>query len=184
MITLVRHGPIKNSQKRIYGWSDIELSEPAATIGKYIPPALIERASMIVTSDLNRCLLAGEYLAETFSRPLIVTEQIREQSFGDWEGMTWDEVKESHPKQWRCFFDDWVYTKPPNGESFLEMSQRVVKFFKTRKPCKEIDLWITHAGPIRAILCATSNITLKRAFAFQCPFYGSKTVFVHAVPKS
>lgn len=92
-ICLLRHGPVVNPENRIYGWRDVELRDPPERILDVVSPNRIQRVTAIVTSDLQRCRSAAECLAIRYGIPLIVSDCIREQSFGDWEGMTWNEVK-------------------------------------------------------------------------------------------
>ncbi len=172
-VQLIRHGPVHNPEKRIYGWSDIPLSEPAENIIDVISNETLDGFSILITSDLQRCLNAAEALADCSGLPILITDRLREQSFGDWEGMTWDEVKTQYPKEWKQFFQDWIHARPPYGESFIEVSQRVIRFREERNSQPENEIWITHAGPIRAIVSHINNISLINAFDIECPFYAN-----------
>ena len=170
-IHLVRHGQVLNPERRIYGLSDIELLDPHKQILKVLPLESLRDVSVIVSSDLRRCRSSAECLAHHLNIPLIITEQLREQSFGDWEGLTWDEVRNMDVIRWECFFSDWINERPPGGESFSDMAKRILDYYRQRENKPGTELWITHAGPIRVVLCYAADKQLSTAFDYECPFY-------------
>lgn len=176
-IELIRHGPVINPEKRIYGWNDIPLSEPPEKILDVISKETINKTSIVITSDLQRCRTAADCLANFYNLPILITDQIREQSFGDWENMTWNEVKSDYPYEWQRFFEDWVHKRPPNGDSFMDVYQRVIRFLEKRRFYPNNEIWITHAGTIRAILTHVQNKSLFNVFDMDCAYYQSDTTY-------
>lgn len=56
----------------------------------------------------------------------ILVKELREVNFGLWEGLNWSEVKEKFIKEYDEWYNNRRYTKPPMGESYEEMLQRVL----------------------------------------------------------
>jgi alpha-ribazole phosphatase len=55
----------------------------------------------------------------------------------------------------------------PNGESFIDLDQRVWKFLdeELEKPNEKPLILVTHSGVIRSVLCRINKIPLQEAFA-------------------
>ena len=146
---LVRH-PEVVTPRTIVGQSDVALSPRGlAQIDEIV--SQLPASWRVVTSDLSRCVAVANRFAET-----TVDARWREQSFGDWEGHTWDDV------DGRDYLDRWTTATPPHGESIEAVRTRVAEALD------ELDddtIVITHAGPIRCVLTLTRGLTLEQAFA-------------------
>ena len=102
-------------------------------------------------SPLKRCLetcrFAGMFEFE-------VKPDLGEIDFGHWEGMTFDEIRQSDPiavNQWSEFSSDFSFPGGDRLEDFLMRVRRVADFLAAR-PERTI-LAVTHAGVIRALIC-------------------------------
>jgi broad specificity phosphatase PhoE len=117
-VWLVRHGETEWSRDgRHTGSTDIPLTEEGEAAARALAPRLAgETFALVLTSPLERARrtaeLAGFPDAET-------DEDLVEWRYGDYEGVTTDEIRESVP--------DWtVWTHPsPGGESAEEVSTRL-----------------------------------------------------------
>jgi probable phosphoglycerate mutase len=74
---------------------------------------------------LKRCLRAAERIAERLGGVAVrVEEAFVECDFGEWEGLTYEEVRE----RWSARLEAWqgsAGVAPPGGESFADVAARV-----------------------------------------------------------
>jgi alpha-ribazole phosphatase len=96
--------------------------------------------------------------------------RLYEVDFGLWEGKTWDATD---PKALAPWLQDYVHVCPPQGESMMQMHERVLHFWRDlhRQPGQRIAL-VAHGGVIRLILAAVRNMPLTSCFDNQVA-YGS-----------
>jgi len=164
-IYLVRH-TTPNIEKGIcYGQSDIGITATFSTevteIKKQIPT---DQISAVYCSPLQRCKI----LAKTFDIPIIYDKRLKEIDFGDWELKGWDDIPSSQLDPW---MKDFVYTQIPNGESYIQLQQRVLECYNSLDHTSEERIVIvTHAGPMRALLSYIRNIELKDSFAIKISY--------------
>lgn len=124
----IRHGYTAwNRSRRYLGHRDVELLS-GAEAGLARLPAILAgiEFSRVYCSDLLRC---RQTLARI--RPDLVPEayydaRIRELNFGEWEGLTYEELKGL--KTYRNWIDDPASSKPPGGESWGQFEDRVEAF--------------------------------------------------------
>lgn len=143
-VTLIRHLPTVGNQRRQYiGWTD----EPIVGIGdaNYTLPWT---PKIVYGSDLRRC---RESAALYFPKAVYESNsKFRESHFGEWEGKTYDVLKDN--ETYRSWIDHPDSYKPPGGESLLEVRSRVLAALSSL-PEEETDYFIvTHGGPIRLLL--------------------------------
>jgi probable phosphoglycerate mutase len=155
---LVRHGSTAlTAQGRYSGRVDVPLSadgfaEAAAAAGRL--RSLAPSVDAIVSSPLVRCLETARAIAGAFGGvPVETDDDLIECDFGDFEGMTFGEVRERYPAE----LDAWLASTavpPPDGESFQVVSLRVrraVKRLLASYTGKTIVV-VSHVTPIKMIL--------------------------------
>src|SRR5262249_51272697 len=112
----------------------------------------------------SRALEGARILASTVSGGIpTVAEDLREIDFGDFEGLTYDEISVQHPDLYRVWMENPTEVPFPNGESFSDMRERVLMAFdaiRHRHHGETIAL-ISHGGVNRILL----------AHALQMPDY-------------
>jgi broad specificity phosphatase PhoE len=126
-IILVRHGQTEwNRVERFRGRADVPLNETglaqAEVTGKRI--AAEWRPMAVYSSPLERAVRTAEAIAGHFDLPVQVHPNLIDIDYGQWQGLTPDEVRE----QWPKMIDDW-YNKPasiriPGGETLEELRSR------------------------------------------------------------
>jgi alpha-ribazole phosphatase len=89
--------------------------------------------------------------------------RVAEMDFGTWEGMAWDAIGEPAISAWA---NDFVNLQPPQGESYLQLAQRVGDFLEDMAQHERVVV-VTHAGVIRAAHALLNAIPLADSFAFQ-----------------
>ena len=167
-IMLVRHGEtLWNASGKIQGRSDIELSpngiEQAEILAKYCP---FERADAIYSSDLKRARMTAEALAKKFGLSVQTVPELREVSFGDWEGNNFKNLQETEPENVEKFFKRPDELKISNGETFAELQARAMIGLKKIIAAHANDensqiIVAAHGAVNRAILCAILDIPLR-----------------------
>ncbi|WP_394774144.1 alpha-ribazole phosphatase [Flavobacterium sp.] len=161
-IYLVRHTETICEKGVCYGQSDIGLAEPFEVIFKNILSQLPQEA-IIFSSPLKRCVILAEYIQNNIKTISFKKEdRLMEMNFGNWEMKNWNDIS---PEQLNPWMEDFVNIAASNGESFVELHERVGSFLSEIP--KEIDtpiIIVTHAGIIRSILCHHTFLALKDAF--------------------
>ncbi|PIF31146.1 alpha-ribazole phosphatase [Flavobacterium sp. 9] len=162
-IYLVRHTETVCEKGICYGQSDVDLAEPFDLVFENILSQLPSEA-IIFSSPLKRCVILAEYIEKNIKTISFEKEErLMEMNFGDWELKNWDNIPQEELNPW---MEDFVNIKVSNGESFVELHQRVGDFLSdliSKKITNPIIL-VVHAGVIRSILCHQTSLPLKDAF--------------------
>ncbi|MFM1655172.1 histidine phosphatase family protein [Brevibacillus sp. B_LB10_24] len=156
MVTLVwaRHGAAaENRQKRYIGHLDVPLCEEGREQAARLADRLAEcRLRAVYTSDLRRTEETAAIIAACHPRVSVSkTPLLRELSFGEWEGLTYDEIVRQDPDLLTRFYDD-PWTNPPNGgESLVQMQHRLDAFMHhlLARHQRGTVLIVSHGGVIR-----------------------------------
>ncbi|MGN7297172.1 histidine phosphatase family protein [Ferdinandcohnia sp. SAFN-114] len=153
VVYLVRHGITAwNKEKRYLGHTDIEIirGEQSGLI-KLKKELTHIHFDHIFTSDLRRCQESLKLL--NIPAPETEDDRLRELDFGDWEGKTYDELKDQ--KAYQNWLNNWEKGIIPNGESTDTFSGRIDAFFNERfqqTRHNETILIMTHGGVIRYVV--------------------------------
>ena len=68
--------------------------------------------------------------------------------FGEWEGNLWDDIPKSAIDLWTKDFNNHAFG---GGESTGQLLDRVWQLIKNAKNRNEDQIWVTHAGVIKAV---------------------------------
>ena len=113
-----------------------------------------EAAAAIYTSPSSRARESASILAASQSRSLETITDFREMDFGDFEGLTYDEIAARYPNLYRHWMDTPAEIHFPNGENFTEMQTRVLNAFE--KLLRENDgktfMIVSHGGVNRILI--------------------------------
>lgn len=173
---LVRHGHTDWSETgKIAGFTDVDLS----AIGRDAVSGLASSVPAIApgdfySSDLIRAVKTLEILGG--ARNAIRDPRLRELNFGDWEGLSWEQVHQADGDYLARWSDNWLELAPPSGETFLELADRINDWFgelsAKLKPSSSSSSMIVaaHAGSIRALLCTVLGLPLDCAFRFSIDY--------------
>lgn len=172
LLYLVRHGHTECSDSgKIAGFSDVNLSdagrEAVMALAKS-PPQTTPVA--FYSSDLIRAVKTLELMV--YRVESVKDSRLRELNFGDWEGLTWDEVHQRDPTGLKRWSENWYERAPPGGESFDELARRTrawlteIEASISEAPSDSSILVAAHGGSIRALICQLLDIPLDRAFKF------------------
>ena len=132
-IFLLRHGEtVWNTEQRIQGQLDSPLTKKgklqAEQNGERLRHLLKGEQFRIVSSPLKRALSTATIIASklgTMPDEIETDDRLKEISFGNWEGMTWSEVKE---RDFQCYNDrlrDRWNIRAPAGENYQDVADRL-----------------------------------------------------------
>jgi alpha-ribazole phosphatase len=162
-VYLVRHTETVCEKGICYGQSDVGIREPYEAIFESILNQLPQEA-ILYSSPLQRCtILAKHILANTKIDSIIEDSRLMEMNFGDWELRNWDAIPQEILNPW---MGDFVNVRVPNGESFVDLYDRVLDFLENKltKDNEKPVIIVAHAGVIRGFLCKINDLSLKDAF--------------------
>lgn len=128
-IIAIRHGETAwNVDSRIQGQLDIELNETGRWQARRLARALAgEEIGAIYASHLRRAWDTAHAIARVSGQTPQAHEGLRERGFGIFQGKTFTEIEAVWPEQARCWRQRDPRWAPENGESLLELRQRIVQ---------------------------------------------------------
>lgn len=154
---LVRHGETDwNVERRHQGQAYIPLNESGRRQAQAVADRLIgEPIDFIYASDLVRAWKTAEVISEFHPIPFDKEPRFREMSFGEWEGLTYDEIQER--KQMTS--DEWqqtmLKTGPPGGENLRQFAARIklaIDEIISSHPDESV-LIVAHGGTLMLLVC-------------------------------
>ncbi|ACQ79894.1 Phosphoglycerate mutase [Beutenbergia cavernae DSM 12333] len=112
-VILWRHGQTEyNATLRLQGQVDIPLNDSGTAQAARAAAVLVdEKPAAIVASDLVRAAGTAQVLGDLAGLDVTLDERLRERSFGDWEGLTHDQISAGWPEP----FAAWEAGLHPEG---------------------------------------------------------------------
>ncbi|WP_019585682.1 histidine phosphatase family protein [Deinococcus apachensis] len=155
-LLLIRHGQTaKNAEGRFQGHDNTSLNATgwtqAAALARHL--GLMRFPEPVLhTSDLPRAVQTAETISAELGLPLSPHPDLREIDVGDWGGQTFTELQGTHPED----FARWLGGHPdfrfPNGESFSEVAERIVRHIQAHLRPGQTLILVTHGVAISAAL--------------------------------
>ena len=181
-IYLVRHGQVVgHDQPRYNGHADVALTDIGVEQYHMLKERLADkRISACYSSDLGRCVTGARIICGQFGIEPVFRPELRELNIGIWEGMTWREIKENWPDEWRARLDDLVNYRVPQGENLLDVEARVMPVITEileRHKGQEI-LVVGHGGVNRIVLLNAIGAPLASMFNIE-QNYGCLNIIDH-----
>jgi len=169
-IYMVRHTAVGVPPGTCYGQTNVPLKETfeekAAIVKKSLEGL---EFGLVCSSPLSRCRKLAKYCG--YSEVVEYHDRLKELNMGDWEMHMWDNLDMT---VWK---DDWVNNPAPNGESFMQMFERVSSFLDEVKERKTDNVLIfTHGGVISCARVYFGQADIKSTFDLM-PQYGEIVQF-------
>jgi alpha-ribazole phosphatase len=166
-VYLVRHTTPDIEKGICYGQADLPLApsfpEELQSILEKHPK--LKNADSIYSSPLQRCKQLAEALEP---KQLHCDPRLQELHFGDWELKPWDAIPPAEMTPW---MEDFVNYPCPNGESFVNLYNRVLSFKDDLlKTNADQSIIVTHAGVIRSFLSYVNDTPLVKAFDYKVAY--------------
>jgi alpha-ribazole phosphatase len=125
--------------------------------------------SAVYCSDLGRAVRSAEIIAAPFRLPPVIMPGLRERSFGVWEGMTFNEIKERFPLEFGLWAENPLKYSPPDGENTSDVRDRAIDAFNAIMKRHDGDYvaLVAHGGINRIILCHVLGVPLEHIFRIE-----------------
>jgi len=127
-IFLARHGETEwNAIRRVQGWTDIPLSAKGVAQAKALGKRLENvPLSAVYSSDLSRALETARPAALYHQLSPIPLPDMREKSFGEWEGLTQCDLERNYPELWHRYHHERdMNAIVPGGETWPQVQARI-----------------------------------------------------------
>jgi alpha-ribazole phosphatase len=171
---LIRHGEVENRYHRIFGGKiDMELSprghQQAQGLARYLQNT---KFTAIYASPMKRAQQTLAPLAAQHPFPPVTLPDLREVDFGEWTGLSWQEVKERYKVSAYEWLDQLDRAAIPGAESAREFRARV-------EPCLQRILHecpgqtvviVCHGGVIRMLLSILLELPITKLAAFDVEY--------------
>ena len=152
-VLFIRHAETEMAG-RYCGHSDPELNaQGRAQLTKLVQLLSAEPFDTVYSSDLRRAKSTAQAIAAGRNIPRVLRPALREIDFGDWEGMSWEQIEQLDPEYAQKWMAAYPHLPAPSGESFQTFETRILE---------EVNLLldgnpgpiavVTHAGVLRVVL--------------------------------
>jgi len=150
---LLRHGDLIGGIK-YRGHIEGTLSEEGRQQMDDVWENISDDIDLLITSPLSRCAIPAQQWAKEQGIPCVVDQRMIEMHYGQWEGLSHDEIEAAFPgslQQWR---KDPTGMRPPEGESPEELQARIIDFWQDT--CRTYQgkhaCIVGHSGSIRMLI--------------------------------
>ncbi|MDJ0089048.1 histidine phosphatase family protein [Pantoea allii] len=165
-VILVRHAETEwNVRDIIQGQSDSALTlrgerQTSALLAAFA--ASDYRVECVYASPLGRAWQMGQSLAESFCCSLIAEPALKEQAFGQFEGMTTVQLSQQNPDAAKALFKLDAEYCPPGGESLSQASQRIMHFLSNLEKQRDHETIciVSHGQVIQGVLAILKSGTV------------------------
>ncbi len=155
---LIRHTAPAIAAGVCYGRTDLPLANTAhGDIQRAL--ARLPKFDRIYSSPAQRCTRLANELARRDECPLILTPELQELHFGEWEQLPWKRIPREHSDPWAL--DPWNRA-PPGGETEQALWTRVATWYRTEFPAPVSRCAIVaHGGPLRVLRCLALELSME-----------------------
>ncbi|HEY0119619.1 MAG TPA: histidine phosphatase family protein [Cellulomonas sp.] len=169
-VVLVRHGQTEMTVARGYSGSSVpgpsldetgrQQARDAATLVHRVGTDLwddIAYPSQVIASPMVRTRQTGQIVADRLGLPFSIDATFQEADFGDWQGLTAEEIEERWPGQLEPWHTEGLVRPPGGGESVADVGARVRAGLRRLQALggPRTVVVVSHAVAIRAMLGVT-----------------------------
>lgn len=184
---LLRHGEVEERYHRVFGGRiDMELSPRGHEQAKALAEFLRRRPiDVIYASPMRRAQQTLAPLAGHCSRPAVTRPEFREVDFGDWTGLTWEQVRSRYQASAFDWLDKIEHAQIENAETGQTFRARVEPALRqiVRDHAGQSVAIVCHGGVIRMMLSILLDWPLPRMASFEID-YASLTQVEHHTHKT
>lgn len=167
-LILVRHGQtIHNVAGIAQGWNDSELSELGQLQVRKLAERLVSyKPTAMFSSPLGRALSTAQAIARTTGLEIVTLEDLREMSYGGWEGRSFLDVRQEDEETYQRWIQD-EEVRCPDGESHADVRRRMQRAFEHIAATEhETIVVVAHGTAIRIGATALMNVPVMASRHF------------------
>ena len=165
-LLLVRHATAEGNG-RFQGHRDVSLT----SAGRRELRLLCEKCSQhpvraVYSSDLRRARQTAEAVARKFGLEVDVRPELREMHFGQWEGLSWNQIARRFPKLAALWIERFPRQTIPGAEPLSQFKKRIAAGVREIVAANQgqCALIVTHAGVIRFTLGKALGLPARNLF--------------------
>jgi len=164
-LILVRHGQtVDNLAGIAQGWNDSALSETGHEQVRRLAERVADHnPTALYSSPLGRALATAEAISAKTGLPIMQLDDLREMSYGGWEGRSFLDVR----REDESLYQRWISDEEaacPNGESHADVRRRLERAFAQIN--SERPIIVTHGTAIRIAVTALLGVPVLTARHF------------------
>ena len=167
-VYLMRHGAVEGAKapRRYIGQTDLVLSAAGRRQCDKWKGILDSVAfETIICSDLRRSVETAALIAGHRAVDIRTEPALREIYLGAWEGLTFESIKKRYPQEFDRRGQSIATHRPPDGESFADLAQRVLPVFHNLAAQSTGPMLVVgHGGVNRVILSHLLEMPLEAIF--------------------
>jgi phosphoserine phosphatase len=166
-LLLARHGEsMWNAERRFQGSTDVPLSPRGRAQAEALARGLRPyRVGAAYVSPFRRALETAELALKGTGIPVVVLDDLRELSLGQWEGCTVDEIRAQDGDPYVAWLRAPHDCPPPGSEPLPVVSDRVraaVDRIAAAHPGRDDVLVVAHGGVISVYACHLLGCSFNR----------------------
>ena len=170
-IYIIRHGETEsNTRAACIGSTDVPLNEVGKGQAETLCAKLDELCPDVVyVSPLSRAAYPiMPYSTRHPDIPVITEPALRERSFGEWEDMSFEEIRAEDPERYKEWQSDFIGYAVPGGESSMQVQQRVNEFIDEllKRGDGKTYFLVTHLGTARHLLSRCLCLSAEQSWRF------------------
>jgi alpha-ribazole phosphatase len=144
---LIRHAPVLLPSGICYGASDVPADNAASLLAAKLAAEQLPQGLVLRVSGLTRVQQLANHLAVL--RPdfpaATVDSRLNEMNFGCWEMQAWNSIPQAAFDAWLADFDHHCFGGVESTQTVLQRVGQALRDMRSD------ELWLTHAGVIRAV---------------------------------
>lgn len=176
---LIRHGKTSRDCKSGHCLSRTDFpldavgQEQAAALGQWVQ---LHPSDVVYTSPALRC----QQTAAAISNDAQIRSDLWEMNVGEWENLTFDEIRAHWPQEYEARGTHIGTIPPPGGESFYQAGQRLESFLNEilRSNYKSAVI-VAHSGLFRGWLWKPLALCVDDVLKIRQPLGGITTIEIH-----
>ena len=142
---------VRHAEPALVGVLLGQCNPPLSEAGRRQAAGLLKDVSfsIVYSSPLQRALETARLLAR--GAAIQIVPDLREITYGDWDGETWAAIESADPELARGKLNDWLAVTPPAGEAWSDFAARVTRAFEQIKSGPRPAAIVAHAAVNRIL---------------------------------
>ncbi|HHY90333.1 MAG TPA: histidine phosphatase family protein [Clostridiales bacterium] len=165
---IVRHGETQwNAEARAQGSQNVQLTENGINQARLLANRIQHYPiHAIYSSDLDRAYETAKIIGKKINLEVNILNELREMSFGKWEGLTMDEIQQKYHDHYIVWRSTPHQAEIPDGERLLDVQTRSLKaVHQLLKRHKDQNILIvSHGVTIKSMILGLMDIELSNFY--------------------